>query len=117
MQRARRKDTTQRAIQAALLACGFSVFDTSGVGGDFPDLVAGKHGVTVLIEVKSPKRVRKTASDGLSEGQKRFRERWRGSKVIVAERLEDVLDAFAVIAGGAVVQTIEPTHFAYAGQR
>jgi len=97
MRRAARVDTTHGSIRDELRKCGFSVEDTSKIGGDFPDLVIGKHGITALVECKSDKKVRKTKGDGLSEGQKTFKATWKGSQVIVAESLQDVLFAFHLI--------------------
>lgn len=97
MRRAARTDSTHATIRDRLRQAGFSVMDTSQLGRYFPDLVAGKHGITVLIEAKSPKKVRKTKGDGLSAGQTNFKEQWRGSAVIVSETTQGVLDAFRLI--------------------
>lgn len=49
---ARRTDRTQESIINVLIKAGFSVHDTSRVGGGFPDLVVGYGGETFLIECK-----------------------------------------------------------------
>jgi hypothetical protein len=97
MRYARRKDTTHTPIARALIAHGFSVADTSALGGNFPDLVIGKFGVDAKIECKSPKKIHKQKGDGLSEGQKDFKDLWKGAPVIVATCLEDVLFNFNLL--------------------
>ncbi len=81
---ARRRDTTHAAVRDALRDAGYSVFDAGNVGGDFPDLVVGAHGVTFLVEVKSP-------GGKLSAGQRRFSDGWRGGPVVVAYNAEQAL--------------------------
>lgn len=93
---ARRKDNTHKAIAEGLEAAGFSVADTSRLGDDFPDLVIGKHGVDAKVECKTP-RGKKTAAQLLSEGQKGFRDEWKGAPVIVAYTLEDVIYGFNML--------------------
>jgi hypothetical protein len=57
-----RKDQNHNALVGTLERIGCSVFDTSQVGGGFPDLVVGRNGRTMLIELKkelwTPKDVR-----------------------------------------------------------
>jgi hypothetical protein len=49
-----RVDQEHAAIRDGLVAAGYFVVDTSGVGGDFPDLlVVSKNGITILLEVKT----------------------------------------------------------------
>jgi hypothetical protein len=53
--RARRVDSNQAEIIAALEALGCRVIDTSGVGAGFPDLtVIRPDGSVCLVEVKTP---------------------------------------------------------------
>ncbi len=80
--RAARIDNNQTEIVNYLRACGFSVAITSGVGNDFVDLVAGKHGVNYLIEVKGEK-------GKLTPGQKIFHGDWQG-QIMVARCMEDL---------------------------
>lgn len=96
MRYARRKDTTHKDIADGLREIGFSVADTSALGNDFPDLVIGRFGVDAKVECKSPKG-KKTAEDRLSEGQRDFKDEWRGAPVIVAYTLEDVLFKFNLL--------------------
>jgi hypothetical protein len=94
---ARRKDSTHKAIALGLVAAGFSVADTSRLGGDFPDLVIGKFGFDAKVECKSSKKIHKQKGDGLSDGQKTFKDQWKGAPVIVAQTLEDVLFNFNLL--------------------
>ena len=97
---ARRKDKTHRQICAGLEQAGFSVFDTSGMGRNFPDMVIGKYGFDAKVECKTEdrrKNGRKTAAELLSDGQKDFKSQWKGSPVIVAYTLEDVLFNFNLL--------------------
>lgn len=96
MRYARKKDTTHKAIVDGLEAAGFSVADTSALGSDFPDLVIGKFGFDAKVECKTP-RGKKTPTQRLSEGQKDFKEKWKGAPVIVAYTLEDVLFNFNLL--------------------
>ena len=86
MARARKIDSNQPAIVEHLRLCGFSVAITSGAGDGFPDLVAGKHGVNYLIEVKREK-------GKLTAKQIPFHDNWRGQIMIVrcVEDLEGIL--------------------------
>ena len=96
MRRAARTDKTHASIRDELREAGFSVADTSALGKSFPDLVAGKHGINILIECKTP-RGRKTALERFSEDQTEFRAAWRGGQPIPAYCTQDVLDAFRLM--------------------
>ena len=52
MRRAARVDANHAEITGTLRQCGWTVHDTSGVGGGFPDLVIAKGGRLVLVEIK-----------------------------------------------------------------
>jgi Holliday junction resolvase len=101
MRRAARQDLTHKAIKTGLIEAGFSVFDTSQLGNNFPDLVAGRNGLNIMIECKSRRarteRGRQTSADRLSEGQRQFMEEWRGAKPVPAYTVEDVLFAFRLL--------------------
>ena len=76
MRRAARVDGNQAEIMAAFRKCGFSVADTSKVGGGFPDLVIARAGFTALVEVKIPK-------GKLRQSQTDFAAAWKGHSFIV----------------------------------
>lgn len=81
-----RKDSNQDEIVQALRDAGCTVYVTSGVGKDFPDLVVGttgtppewvtKPGTTILMEIK-------TEDGKLSDGQRLFLEKFKGAAVVV----------------------------------
>jgi hypothetical protein len=84
MRRAHRTDANQADIARALAAIpGASVFDASGVGGGFADLVVGFRGENYLLEVKHRKRKPNLL-------QLRFAERWQGRYAVIRS-LEDAL--------------------------
>ena len=76
---------------------GYSVADTSGVGCGFPDLCIGRHGITALVELKTP-RGRKAAQDRLGAAQIEFKGQWKGSPVIVAYTTAEIVYDFSLIA-------------------
>lgn len=82
MRRAAKVDTTHGAIREHLRANGWAVFDTAGVGNNFPDLVVSRGGYTALVECKSCSEV--SAESELTEGQRRFRDKWQGAVVVAA---------------------------------
>ncbi len=88
-QRSRGKvDKNHGIIRDGLRQVGYYVRDTSGVGKDFPDLLAvSKAGVTVLLEVK-------TEGEYPSEGQVLFLFRYPGPISLVFD-IEDALDVMA----------------------
>lgn len=52
MRRARQVDANHGQIRDGLRKCGFWVWDSSHVGGGFPDLIVWAHGRFLLLEVK-----------------------------------------------------------------
>lgn len=90
---AHKTDLTHRSIRDTLRDEGYSVFDTAELGRNFPDLVVGRYGITLLVECKTPRGL-KTAQERLSAGQSTFALAWKGSPVIAAYCSEDVVFAF-----------------------
>jgi len=92
MRYAHKTDTTQSAIVQAFRQAGWSVQDTSAVGGGAPDLFVAKRGVTIAIEAKTGKRKR-------MDNQVEWAELWRGDYIwgsdplILLEQAEDKLRA------------------------
>lgn len=80
--RAAKIDNNQTELVNYLRAYGFSVAITSSAGDGFPDLVAGKHGINYLIEVKG-------AKGKLTPMQKIFHDTWQG-QIMVACCIEDL---------------------------
>lgn len=75
MSYARRVDANHSIIVKTLRELGCSVFDTSRVAGGFPDLVVGRNGKTVLVEVKADEKSKFTSA------QEAFMLNWHGSSV------------------------------------
>jgi len=73
---ARKVDTNQGDIVAALEKIGCSVLDLSRVGQGCPDLLVGRADKCYLLEVKSGKAK-------LNEKQVEFHEDWRGNIAVV----------------------------------
>jgi Holliday junction resolvase len=88
MAKAHKTDNNQREIVEVLRACGFSVSVTSSAGDGFPDLVAGKHGVNYLIEVKR-------LGGKLTPRQIKWHDGWRG-QVVVAYSVDDLQDILQI---------------------
>lgn len=85
-----KRDSNHPEIRKALTVAGWSVAETHMVGQGFPDLVAGKHGVTILIEVKTEK-------GALELSQKRFLRDWKGGACIeVRDAEQAVLECEAI---------------------
>jgi Holliday junction resolvase len=84
--RAAKVDNNQKQIVEYLRACGFSVTLLHAVGNGCPDLLAGKHGVNYLIEVKAVK-------GKLTPLQIEWHGNWRGDVMIVrsVDDLDDIV--------------------------
>jgi hypothetical protein len=81
-------DINHGIIRDGLRQAGYFVWDTSGVGDDFPDLLAvSKSGITVLLEVK-------TEGEYPSEGQVLFLFRYPGPISLVFD-IDDALEVMA----------------------
>ncbi len=80
-----RPDENQGTIVGCLRRAGYSVHITSGVGGGFPDLVVGGHGVNLLMEVK-------TAKGKERSKQTDFRVGWKG-RTCTVRSMADALKA------------------------
>ncbi len=87
-------DANQKAIIKWIREKGYQYQITSGIGGDFPDILicyfSSNHlsWINLLIEVKVP-------GKELSKGQRKFFELWKGPKCVVhsEEELERYLKA------------------------
>jgi len=87
---AAKTDINQAEIVEALRAAGAVVEVTSRMGQGFADLVVGRHGKVVFMEVK-------TADGKLTPAEREFMERWRGHYAIVRTP-EEALRAVGAIA-------------------
>lgn len=74
--RAKRKDANHNEVADQVEKAGWSIFDTSGLGFGFPDLLVGKPGFCVPIEIKDgskPPSKRK-----LTQKEQDFKDNWSG---------------------------------------
>lgn len=85
---AKRVDLNHAEIVKTLRSQGASVFDASGIGRGFPDLVCGINNKTVLIEIKS------SENKKFTQAQLKFMNDWSGSAVV---RINDVEGAIRLI--------------------
>lgn len=86
-----RTDENHREVRDGLRKLGWTVRDTSSVGGGFPDLTVSRWGWTDLVEVKRASargRKRGKVQAGTDQRQAEFRTRW-DAPVIVAESLDE----------------------------
>jgi Holliday junction resolvase len=90
-----KKDEFHAGISTALMASGFSVSDTSRVGGGFPDLCISRNGVCCLVEIKTP-RGKKTAHGRRSARQIDFARQWKGP-IIVAYNASQIIYDFNLL--------------------
>ena len=86
--RVRKIDANQPEIVAAFRNLGCSVYQTHTVGHGFPDIVIGKNGVNVLVEIKDGSKC--PSKRTLTNDERKFAEFWKGRLEIV-ESLDDVL--------------------------
>lgn len=90
---AKKVDANHSIIVKTLRDLGCSVFDTSRVGGGYPDLTIGKNSKTILVEIKANEKAKYTTAQEL------FMMNWKGSAVAridsvdAAIRLVKMLDS------------------------
>lgn len=92
--RAARTDDNQAAIVKALRTAGATVQSLARIGGGCPDLLVGRRGKTLLLELKDgakPPSARKLTGD-----QVVWHRDWRGGPV---EVVTSVAEAIAAIEG------------------
>jgi len=74
-----------------------TVFDASGAGNGFPDVVLGWNGRNYLFEIKDPAKVPSARS--LTDKQKEFHEGWQG-QVHVVHSAAEICATLARLANG-----------------
>jgi hypothetical protein len=84
------KDLNHDAIAAVFEQLGCSVCHTHEAGGGFPDMVVGLIGITALVEVKNPETG--YGKRGLTDSQKRFAGKWRGSPINVVHSEQEAIE-------------------------
>lgn len=85
-------DTNQPMMVMVLRKLGYSVAVTSQLGKGFPDLVVGRRGVNVLVEVKDPDKP--PSKRKLTADEMEWHDKWKGI-VITAQTVDDVVQAFS----------------------
>lgn len=91
---AAKSDSNQKEIKDALEKAGASVHDLKAAGEGFPDLAVGYMGVTYLMEVIGPDKLKRFRKNGgLSDNQVEWHDAWRGHCCAV----KDVDEALGVI--------------------
>lgn len=88
MKRAARIDSNQTEIVEGLRKCGYSVAITSAVGNGFVDIIVGRPGSNILMEIKDPSQ--KPSKRRLTSDQVKFHTEWKGP-IAVIETLEEAL--------------------------
>ena len=91
MEYAKKVDLNHKEVVEKFRELGASVFDASGVGRGFPDIVVGYNGQTVLVEIKSGERKR------FSEAQLKFMAEWKGSAVTRINDVEGVIRLIKIL--------------------
>jgi Holliday junction resolvase len=76
-----RTDANQSEVVEKFRGMGYSVAITSALGSGFPDIVVGKYGITVLVEIKDG--AKPPSKRKLTEDEQRFHDTWRGSACVV----------------------------------
>ena len=89
MRRAARTDRNHVEMGRALRKIGVITFDTSGMGGGFPDWACLYRGVIFLVEVKDgskPPSQRK-----LTPAQEKFHKLWASAPLFIVETVEQLI--------------------------
>ena len=93
MRRAAKIDANQTDIVKALLKSGCTVVSLAAVGKGCPDLLVGKLGNNVLIEIKDGRKP--PSARTLTDQQVIFRANWEGQYAVV-ETIEQALEVMKV---------------------
>lgn len=80
-----RVDDNQAEIVETFRKAGFSVFDTSGIGRGFPDLILGRNSYTWLVEIKMPE-------GKLNKKQIKFHQEWKGCAIAIIRSVEEAVE-------------------------
>jgi hypothetical protein len=92
-----RVDANHKAIADALTAAGCTVQSLHSVGAGCPDLLVGRNGVNLLMEVKKvgPRGGMSSGARRSLTGEQEWAERWRGGRVIFVTGPQEALYAVA----------------------
>lgn len=89
MRRAGRVDQNQGEIVDALRKAGWSVQSIASMGGGVPDLLVGRDGLNLLLEIKDGKK--SPSKRMLTDDEREWHEKWNGN-VRIVESLDDISD-------------------------
>lgn len=107
-----RRDAAEPKIIVAMRRAGASVQQLSGK--HLPDLLVGWRGLTLLMEVKTPKpplkrKPRKAPTNGQNDGQREWSALWHGGPVHVVTTPQEALAVLlAPSSPGRALPEIEP---------
>ena len=87
-----RVDGNQKQIVRELRAMGYSVRHTHMVRDGFPDIVIGRAGYNLLVEIKMP-------GEGLTSDEKDFFDSWNGA-VVIGTSAQEIHEAFVRMMKG-----------------
>ena len=85
MRRAARVDANHKQIVQGLRSSGCTVQDLSAVGKGCPDILVGRNGLNILIEIKTKK-------GKLTSRQVEWHQAWRGNAIVVTS-IEEAIHA------------------------
>lgn len=88
MRYASKVDANQTKVFKMFRELGFSVANTSRLGGGFPDCVIARGLKTAVVEIKDGEKVKSARKP--NPKQERFKNEWRGRWCLV-ESIDDVL--------------------------
>ena len=83
MRRAARVDANHKQIVQGLRSSGCTVQDLSAVGKGCPDILVGRNGINILIEIKTKK-------GKLTARQVEWHQSWRGNAIVVTSTEEAI---------------------------
>jgi len=75
-----RRDANHAAIVATFRVCGCSVLDLANIGDGCPDILIGRNGVNVLVEIKNGSKPQ------LTEPEEKFYGDWKGRVEIIRDQ-------------------------------
>ena len=89
MRRNARVDDNQKQIVSTFRKLGASVLITSQLKNCF-DILVGYNGVNYICEIKDG--TKPPSQRKLTEGEKSFRDNWKGGEYYIIESIEDVIN-------------------------
>lgn len=84
--RGHRKDRNHDEIKRAFEKLGWSTFHTYQLGGGFPDFIAGRGGVNLLIEAKDGEQP--PSRRALNKEEVQFHFSWKGQVCVIRDKDE-----------------------------